>query len=244
MNGTVFALTLRQFLGQKRSLLLLLLALAPLGLALIYRAGDHIDQYDWTANVLLNGFVITTVLPLACLIFGTSAFGAEIEDGTATFLLSKPVPRRQVIAAKFAASTLVVAAFIVPATALSGRLALEGVPGEGIVAGFTLATLLGAAAYCAVFVLLSVATSRALLFGLGYVFIWEGIVTELFAATRWVSIRQYSLGVADLIASVPKTEFEAKLAGPGALILIVAATALALVLATRRLERLELTETD
>jgi ABC-2 type transport system permease protein len=171
---------------------------------------------------------------LACLIFGTAALGSEIEDGTAVYILAKPIPRREIIIAKFAASALVVAAFIVPAAAVSGLIALQGVPGQGIAVGFSLGALLGVAAYSAVFILLSVVSSRALIFGLAYVFIWEGIVTELFAGTRWVSIRQYCLGVADLVSSVNKRDFEADLAGPAALILVIFVTAVALVLATRR----------
>lgn len=244
MNQTVFTLTIRQFLGQRRSIFILLLALVPLALAVIYRTGDHVDQQDWTANVLLNGIVITIVLPLACLIFGISAFGSEIEDGTAVYVLAKPIPRREIVLAKFAASAVVVTAFIVPAAAVSGLIALAGVPEQGIAVGFSLAALLGVAAYSAVFVLLSVVSSRPLIFGLAYVFIWEGIVTELFTGTRWVSIRQYCLGVADLFSTVREDIFHAEVDGSAALVLITIATAAALALATRRLERLELTETD
>src|SRR3990172_4953657 len=149
MNLTIFVLTIRQFFGQRRSLLLFLLAFVPLGLAVIYRAGDQIDPHDWTANVLLNGIVITTILPLACLIFGTSALGSEIEDGTAVYILARPIPRGEIIVAKFAAAALAVAVFIVPATALSGFIALQGASEQGIATGFSLATLLGVAAYSA-----------------------------------------------------------------------------------------------
>ena len=244
MNATVFTLTLRQFAGRRRSLLMFGLALVPVAVAIIYRLGEHLEQHDLTANVLLNGIVVTTILPLVCLILGTSALGSEIEDGTAVYILAKPVPRREIIAAKFASSALVAAAFVVLATAISGLIALLGVPNEGIVAGFAVATLFGVFAYTAIFMLLSVATSRALLFGLAYVFIWEGLVTELFSGTRYLSIRQYCLGIADLIAGVSKQDFEANLGGPEALILATVATAIALVLAVRRLEAFELTDTD
>ncbi|MEX0800857.1 MAG: ABC transporter permease [Dehalococcoidia bacterium] len=244
MNSTVFALTLRQFAGQRRSLVMFVLALAPIALAIVYRLGDHLDQPDWTVNVLLNGIVVTTVLPLACLILGTSAIGSEIEEGTAIFILTKPVPRRDTIGAKFAASTLVAALFVLPATAVSGLIALWGAPGEGIVTGFTIAALFGVLAYTAVFILLSVATSRALLFGLGYVFIWEGLVTELFSGTRYLSVRQYCLGIADLFATVSERDFDANLGGPEALILASAVTAATLVLAVRRFEAFEITDTD
>jgi ABC-2 type transport system permease protein len=244
MNTTVFTLTLRQFAGRRRSLLMFGLAFVPVAVAVIFRLGQHPDQHEWTANVLLNGIVVTTILPLACLILGTSALGSEIEDGTAVYILAKPVPRRQIIAAKFAASALVTAAFVVPATAVSGLIALQGVSEEGIVTGFVLATLLGVFAYSAVFILASVATSRALLFGLAYVFIWEGLVTQLFSGTRYLSIRQCCLGIADLISTASKGDFEANLGGPEGLILVSVATAVALILAVRRLEAFELTATD
>jgi ABC-2 type transport system permease protein len=244
MNTTIFMLTLRQFAGRRRSLLMFGLALIPVAVAIIYRLGEHVDPHDWTANVLLNGIVVTTILPLACLILGTSALGSEIEDGTAIYILAKPVPRRETIGAKFAASALVAAAFVLPATIVSGLIALQGVSEGGIVTGFAIATVFGVFAYTAVFILLSVATSRALLFGLAYVFIWEGLVTELFSGTRYLSIRQYSLGIADLISTVSEGEFEANLGGPEGLILATVATAAALLLAVRRLESFELTDTD
>lgn len=244
MTTTVFTLTLRQFAGRRRSLLMLGLALVPVVVVVIYRLGEHLDQRGWTADVLLNGIVITIILPLACLIAGTSALGSEIEDGTAVYILAKPVPRCQIIAAKFAASALVTAAFVIPATVVSGLIALQGVSDEGIVSGFTVATLLGVFAYTAVFILLSVVTGRALLFGLAYVFIWEGLVTELFSGTRYLSIRQYCLGVADLISTASEGDFKANLGGLEGLILAALVTAAALVLAIRRLQSFELVDTD
>ena len=243
MNATVFTLTLRQFAGQRRSLLLFLLALVPVALAIIYRLGEHLDQQEETANFLAD-VVITAILPLTCLILGTSALGSEIEGGTAVNILAKPVPRRDILAAKFAASILIAAAFVVPATAVSGLIGLQGVSEDGIVTGFAIATLVGVFAYTAVFILLSVATSRALLFGLGYVFIWEGLITELFSGSRYLSIRQYCLGIADFFATVSKQVFEATLRGPEAFILAAVVTVAALVLAVRRLEAFELTDTD
>jgi len=243
MNSTVFTLTLRQIAGQRRSLFLFLLALVPVAIAIIYRLGEHADQHEETASFLAD-FVVTVILPLACLILGTSALGSEIEDGTAVYILAKPVPRRETVGAKFAASALVAAAFVVPATAISGLIGLHGVSEEGIATGFAIATLVGVFAYTAIFILLSVATSRALLFGIAYVFIWEGLITQLFSGTRYLSIREYCLGIADLIAGVSKQDFEADLGGVEGLVLAAVVAATALVLAVRRLQTFELTDTD
>jgi ABC-2 type transport system permease protein len=184
------------------------------------------------------------VLPLACLLVGTSAMGTEIEDGTAVYLLSKPLPRREIVFAKAAAAILVAAVFLLPATALAPQLSLEGADGEGLVPGFLVATALGICAYIMIFVLLSVATSRPLVFGLGYVFIWEGLLGDLFTGTRYLSIRQYCLGIADGIATVSNSVFEAELNGAVALALILAVIAGATVLATRSLARFELRAED
>ena len=245
MNSTIFALTLRQITGQRRLLLVgVVAALAPVGLALIYRAGSFDDPLDWTANTLLDNIVVTVVLPLTCLLVGTSAMGTEIEDGTAVYLLSKPLPRREIVFAKAAASILIAAAFLLPATALAPQLSLEGADGEGLVPGFLVATALGICAYTMTFVLLSIASSHPLIFGLGYVFIWEGILGDLFTGTRYLSIRQYCLGIADGIATVDERFFEADLNGAVALVLLLVVIATATAMATRWLARFELRAED
>lgn len=244
MSWPVFTLTLREFAGQRRSLLIVLLALLPVLLALVFRLGEGEDPQDFTGNFLLDGVLITRVLPLACLILGTAAIGAEIEDGTIVYLLAKPVPRRAVVLAKFAAAALIAAALIVPATLVSGRVALGDAEGEGLVAGFTAAAFAGTLAYSAVFVLLSIVTSRALLAGLAYVFIWEGLVSSLFGATAYLSIRHYCLGIADGIATLDPAVLDAELSGVEGAVLAALATVGALWYAVARLERLELGEAE
>jgi ABC-2 type transport system permease protein len=245
MNTTVFTLTLRQILGQRRILLAGLGAVAaPIALATIYRASTGDDPLDWTANALLDSIIVRLVLPLVCLLVGTSAMGTEIEDGTDVYLLSKPLPRREIVFAKAAAAILVCAAVLLPTTALAPQLSLEGLDGEGLVAGFLIATALGLVAYNMIFVLLSVATSRPLVFGLGYVFVWEGLLGDLFTGTRYLSVRQYCLGIADGITTLPERVFHAELNAAVSLVLMLAVIAIATALATRSLSRFELRAED
>lgn len=243
MNATIFKLTVREFISRRQSLLLFLFAAMPVGLAVIFRISDPRDQQDWTANFLMDGTVVTIVLPLASLILSTAAIGSEIENGTVLYLLTKPISRLEIVGAKFAAAAMLLVIFIVPATATAGFIAIQGAPESGVVIGFTLAVAAGALAYVALFLLLSVVTSRALLAGLAYVIIWETLVTELFPATSYVSVRQYCLGIADTIASGKADEFQAEL-GAEALVLAAAVTVGALLLATRRLETLEISESE
>ncbi len=241
MSTAIFTLTLRQLVGQRRALLMVGLAALPVLIAIIFRIGEpDVERDEWVANVLLKGLIITAVLPLCTLVFGTTALGSEIEDGTAVYLLSKPLPRYQVIGAKLAAAWLPAVVLVSLSTAISATIALLGTGGASILVGFTVATALGCLAYSCLFVLLSVVTSRALIGGLIYVFLWEGVVTELLSGTRIFSIRQYTLGVADLIANTSHRTFEADLGGVSALVLMAVASVAAVALAIRRLDRFEI----
>ena len=84
MIGFLLGLTLRQQLWRKSTLLLLGLALLPVLVALLFRLTDNDeDPQTWTSEALYSGLIITVVLPLTALMFGTSVIGDELEDGTA-----------------------------------------------------------------------------------------------------------------------------------------------------------------
>ena len=237
MSMEIFVLSLRQLLGKRRTLALIALALLPLLVALIFRTGNtDTDPVDWTANALLNGLIVTTLMPLVTLVLSTTSLGMEIEDGTIVYLLSKPLSRAQVIFAKLAASWLPAAILVSLSAALSASITLDESEASLIVA-FVVAAALGALAYSSAFLLLSLLTSRALVFGLIYVFIWEGIVTGLFSGTRTLSIREYTLGVADLLTGT--SEFDARLDGVTALVLMAVVTTALVALTIRRLNRFE-----
>jgi ABC-2 type transport system permease protein len=241
LSTVILTLTLRQLVGKRRALLMIALAALPVLVAVVFRIGDpDVSHERWAANVLLKGLIVTTVLPLCTLIFGTTALGSEIEDGTAVYLLSKPLRRSQVISAKLAAAWLPAALLVLLSTEVSAAIALQGTGGFSILVGFTVATALGSFVYCCVFVLLSVLTSRALIAGLIYVFLWEGVVTELFSGIRIFSVRQYTLGVADLIAGTSRRTFEANLGGETALVLMTVVSIAAIALAIRRLGEFEI----
>ena len=102
--------------------------------------------------------------------------------------------------------------------------------------------MLGSLVYGAVFLALSIVTSRALIAGLVYVFLWEGLITSLFSGTRYLSIRHYTLGIADWVARVPARTFSADLSGPTAMTALILVFAIALWIAVRRLEAFEIGE--
>jgi len=244
MTWIIASFTMRQLVGRGRTILMALLALLPIGLAVVYRVGDTATvPEDWTTRVLLQGLVVTTILPLVALVYGTASLGAEIEDGTAVYLLAKPVPRSRIIVGKLLGAWIVTSALVIVSGLGAALVALGGLGQGRIVLGFGIALVVGALVYTALFVMLSVWTSRALLAGLAYVFIWEGLINGLFSGTRLLSVRHYTLGIADATVDVPAWFFDAKLGTATSVGLSVVVTALATWYATRRLKRFEIGET-
>jgi ABC-2 type transport system permease protein len=243
MIRIIAILTLRQLLGRGRTILMAILALLPVLLAIVYRLGGDSDRQWWAASVLFENLIVTTLLPLVALVFGTAALGSEIEDGTVVYLLAKPVARGKIIVGKLLAAWLATSVTVLVSGMAAGAIALSGEPRDGLLLGFGIAIVLGSLVYCALFVLLSVATSRALIAGLVYVFIWEGLVNGFFAGTRLLSVRHYTLAVADVFADVPAGDFAAKLSTAPALVMMGLVGLGSIWYAIRRLERFEIGET-
>ena len=208
MNVVIARITLRQLLSRRRTLLLLLLGGVLVVVAGIFRlAGEEARALPFTSGLLAN-LGVGTLMPLVALIFGTGAIGAEIEDGTAIFLLAKPISRRAIVLTKLAVAAVCSAALTCGPMLLAGLIAAGGL-GEGLVPGMVAAAAIGSLLYCAIFVAVSLVTSRAFVFGLGYVLIWEGLLAGLFAGTRTFSVRQLTLAFADSIGGIPKEIFDA-----------------------------------
>ena len=201
---------------------------------------------EWVARVLLEGLVVTTLLPLVALVYGTAALGAEIEDGTAVYLLAKPMPRSAIILGKLLAAWMVTATAPFSSPALvAGAIAFGGARWlTGSCSGSPSRSCVGSLVYSALFVMLSVVTSRALIAGLVYVFVWEGVINGLFAGTRLLSVRHYTLAVADIFVDCTSGIFDAKLsAAAGCRARWRSSSIGATWYGIRRLERFEIGET-
>jgi len=244
MIWLVFRLTLAQLVRQRRALMLALLTAIPIAITLLFRfASNEADTRlpEFVAGAM-NNFVVAIVLPLTALILGTAALGQEFEDGTAFYLFSKPVPRWQLLAGKLLAAWLATAAFIVVAVVGTGS-PLLGEPGEdGLVLAFLVAGVAGALAYAARFIALSIRVNHSLVIGLIYVFVWEGLVSNYIEGVRFLSLRAYTLGIADALTRAPEDVFEARLGASAATVLAAIVIAAVTAYAIRRLDRYEFGE--
>jgi ABC-2 type transport system permease protein len=227
-NPTVAALTLRATLGRRRAFLFAIPAVVLIALTLVLRASKHANA-TWPDQVL-GDFGFSVLLPFTALIVGTGVLGAEIDDGSAIHLLATPVRRSSIVVTKFAVAAAVTAIFAAVPELLAGLLAPGG---SGLAVALFIGALAGSVIYCAVFVLASVLTTRAIAYGLLYVLIWEGLLSNLVGGARILSIAHYCLGIANAIH--PDQNLKAGLTLTTSLVLGIIVTVGALILATRRL---------
>ena len=150
-------------------------------------------------------FGLSVVLPLTALIIGTSVLGAEIDDGSIVHLLATPVRRSAVIVTKFAVAVRAHHGLRGGARARRRPDRHRAAPTSSRSALFV-GALAGSVIYNAVFVMISVLTTRAIAVGLLYVLIWEGVLGNLVGGARLLSVGQYSLGDRQLDRARPQPE--------------------------------------
>ena len=226
---TVASITLRATMGRRRALVF---AIPPLILVLVsalLKIG-HAERADWP-SLVLGSFGLAVVLPLTALIIGTSVLGAEIDDGSVVHLLATPVPRSTVIMTKFAVGAGLTMAFAAVPELVAGLIATGGA--TRLAAGLFVGALVGSVIYNAVFVMISVLTTRAIAVGLLYLLVWESLLSNVVSGVQVLSVVQYSLGIANSIAH--DGNLNAHLGLATAVVMGALVTAVTLALAIRRL---------
>jgi ABC-2 type transport system permease protein len=233
-NPVVARITLRAVFGRRRALVFALPALVLIVVTVALKAA-HPPDAKWPGH-LLGDFGFSVILPLTALIIGTSVLGAEIDDGSVVHLLATPVRRSSVIVTKYVVGAVLTMAFAAVPELIAGLIASGGAGRFAL--GVFIGALAGSAIYNAVFVMLSVLTTRAIAVGLLYVLVWEVVLGNFVSGARILSVEQYSLGVANSIARDPA--LNAGLSLRTALIMGAIATVVTLALATRRLSEFSL----
>jgi ABC-2 type transport system permease protein len=230
--------SLGQLLAGRRLLIVPLVAL-PLVLPAVFAAGADTDPTTFMLD-LFRQFVLPVLLPVVSLVFSTSAVGAELRDGTITNILLKPLPRPAILGAKYLAAVLATLLVLLPATVAAHLIVAGGLGSTDLLVGMVLAGLVGALAYCALGLLLSLLMARAVLVGLVYALLWEGAVVSVAPSASSLSIRGDTEGVLAAVLSGGGVDFTVRLGPVSSSVLAAVVTLAALGLAVLRLERMDI----
>jgi ABC-2 type transport system permease protein len=226
----IWSITMRATMGRKRALLFAIPPVILLLVTVLIKLA-HSHDASWPSQVL-GIFGFTVVLPLTALIIGTSVLGAEVDEGSIVHLLATPVPRAVVIWSKYLVAVVLTAAFVAVPELLAGLIANDGL--TKLTVGLFVGALAGSVMYNAIFVMVSVVTTRAIAVGLAYVLIWEGLLANFVSGAKLLSVGHYSLGVASGIAH-DGNALNAGLSLSTSIIMGAIVTVIALIIAARAL---------
>jgi len=133
-------------------------------------------------------FGLSVLVPVATLVFASAVLGDPNEDGTLVYLWLRPVARWKVVTAaalaSFSVSWPIVTIPLLITAVLTGG-------GRTLVEGTFLAVTVTTVAYVGLFVALGLRVKRALVWGLLYIFIWEGFVASANTTAARLALRSY-----------------------------------------------------
>lgn len=238
--GPIFRLSLHQLARRRRLLLILLLATLPVALAAATSAfaGEGESYKAGFINNLLDAMLIATIMPIVTIALATRAFGDELEDRTLSYLVLKPVPRSRIVLPKLLASIVICGPLLIVSGAVATLFALDGSGQAAVAVGVAL--FAGVVAYAAIFTWAGLISTRALSFGLIYVFLWEGVLSTFLGGVRYLSVRGYTLAI---LHGIDEKSFEVLgqrvIEFPAGIVGAAAVTIVFFLLTVRRLRRMD-----
>ena len=223
----VTSLTLRYLLGTRRVIATALLAAVPLILALSLAAA-RVESFDILLfQILMIPLFLQVFLIFVTLVNATTLIRDEIDDNTLPFLLTRPISKPALIAYKYIGYLVAVLILLVPPIILAYAVTeayrgLAFTTDLDVLWGFLVTTILGSAAYGALFMFISVLVRRPLAVGLLIGFVWESVAGQIPGDVPKLSVIHYLRTILkDVVAVGPLSGYPSDLgAGVAAGILI------------------------
>jgi ABC-2 type transport system permease protein len=198
ISATIVRLGVHSIFGRRRGILLFVLPVLLVGLAVLVRL--LVGQDDNATELTLYSLGLVVLVPLIALLATSGLLAPEIDDGSVSYLLAKPISRHTIVASKLVVALACVLVFAAVPMLVAGLVLRTDHPEVAV--GFAVGSLVGGATYCAVFALLSVMTRHAVVIGLIYVLVWEGLLGGLLDGIRWLSVTRWSTEIVDRLADL------------------------------------------
>ena len=190
---------MRRLLGRRRSLWLMALSAAPAPILFLVARGRPAAEGAELYNDITVVLGVVILYPAVALIISTAGLGEEWKNHTLPFLLIKPVSRWVIALGAVIATAL--SSFLVLGAGVLLTWAVGGIVGGDWSVGVatTVAVAIQSVASAAIFVPFGLILGRATLVGLGYLLIWEGILSSIIEGVQASSVSRIALsGWADL----------------------------------------------
>jgi ABC-2 type transport system permease protein len=238
VNASVFRLTARALLLQRRTWALAALAFAPVLIAFVFAlaAKGDVNHLEFYSNLMQKVFV-PTIAALVALVLGVSTLGDERDDGTILYLVATPIPRINLIVTKVAAAWFASMVLLLPSLLLCAVFSAGSSLTVSDVVWPAIGVALACLAYCGASVWLSLRVRRPVIVGILYILLWEGSIANFAPSAHKLSIGAY--GKALVAHALPQGALPTTGAAT-AIVVLAAVTALGCWLGARLLSRVEL----
>ena len=100
ISQTIVRLGVHSIFGRRRGVLLFVLPVILVGLSVLVRA--LVGQDDDATEATLFSLGLVVVVPLVALLATSGLLAPEIDDGSISYLLAKPISRHTIVASKLA----------------------------------------------------------------------------------------------------------------------------------------------
>ncbi|MEM7143408.1 MAG: hypothetical protein AAF548_20505 [Actinomycetota bacterium] len=234
--GLVHRLLLRQLVTRGRIIALLALGVVAVLAALGVAVSDEVEDQVVTTIEVIDGLGLVLVVPIVSLVFASASLGDLREDGTLVYLWLRPMDRAPIVLGAYLASITVAA----PLTAipLGAAAAVGGAGADGVIAT-VVTSLVGVVTYSALFVLLGLLVKNSIIWGLGYVLLWEGLFTQFSDSIAQAAVRGY---LRALLGNLSDVSLDSALdsSTPQSLIVCGLIAVLSLFIASQRLNQMEI----
>ena len=229
-----YGLVIRQLVTRGRVIGLLVVGAMVVAIAAAVGASDA-DGDELERGVrLISDLGFTALVPIVALVFAGASLGDMREDGTLVYLWLRPMDRWPVVIGAWAAAVTV----SVPLTLVPLIVSAVVVGAGGGLTGATIiAALVGTVVYSALFVLLGLLVKNAIVWGLAYVLLWEGLVAGFGTFAARLAVRGYTRSIITSRTGVDLDLGDLTLAAGVAVPLVVAVVAIAL--SSARLQSME-----
>jgi len=197
MGSYLYFSTVQDFLRARRLFPWILLGIGGMLLAIAWRSLDRNSTQSGQYTSVIS-MLVFHVLALASAIFSTAIVSQEVEQKTIVYLLTRPIIRWKLLLYRYLASATVVALLgILGAVLVSIGVYQAQFLGNPLLMKDILALTIGAFAYGALFLLVSLLLNRAMIVCLLFAFGWETIVPNMPGEMYRLSVFSHIVAIAD-----------------------------------------------